>query len=92
MPIYEYECLKCGKGHEIMQRHNELPLTKCPDCGGEVKKLISNSSFVLKGTGWYKTDYPSPQSDKPAKADTSSESPAKSEKKPETKPETAAKT
>lgn len=60
MPIYEYECLSCGKQHEIMQRHNDMPLVECPDCGGGLKKLMSNTSFVLKGTGWYKTDYASP--------------------------------
>ena len=92
MPIYEYECLACGEEHEIMQRHNEMPLTKCPDCGGEMKKLISNTSFVLKGTGWYKTDYASPQSKKSAETDAGSASSSKQEKKPETKTEAAAKT
>lgn len=57
MPIYEYECLECHKIHEIMQKFNEEPLKNCPICGGEVKKLVSLSSFVLKGTGWYVTDY-----------------------------------
>ena len=59
MPIYEYACLKCGKTHEVMQKFSDEPLTKCSDCGGELKKLISNTSFVLKGSGWYVTDYPS---------------------------------
>lgn len=59
MPIYEYDCTKCGKQHEIMQKITEKPLTKCPECGGKMKKLISNTSFVLKGTGWYATDYAS---------------------------------
>lgn len=57
MPIYEYACSKCGKHHEIMQRITEAPLTICPKCGGQMKKLISSTSFVLKGTGWYATDY-----------------------------------
>ncbi|MDA8082721.1 MAG: hypothetical protein M0024_03565 [Nitrospiraceae bacterium] len=57
MPIYEYGCSKCGKHHEIMQKITEKPLTACPDCGGLLKKKISNTSFVLKGTGWYVTDY-----------------------------------
>jgi putative FmdB family regulatory protein len=92
MPIYEYQCLVCGKEHEIKRSHNEMPLTKCPDCGGEMKKLMSNTSFVLKGKGWYKTDYPSPQSKKPAATDTGSESPSKPEKKSEVKTETPAKT
>ncbi len=59
MPIYEYGCQKCGKHHEVMQKITEEPLTVCPVCGGEMKKKISNTSFVLKGTGWYVTDYAS---------------------------------
>ncbi len=56
MPIYEYECPKCGQ-FETTQRITEPPLKKCPACGAKVRKLISNSSFQLKGTGWYLTDY-----------------------------------
>jgi predicted nucleic acid-binding Zn ribbon protein len=73
-----------------MQRHDEMPLVKCPDCGGEIKKLISNTTFVLKGTGWYKTDYASPQRKTPAGTDTS-KSPSQPEKKSETKTEAPAK-
>ena len=57
MPIYEYKCESCRKHHEIMQKITEKPLTICPGCGGKMKKLISNTSFVLKGSGWYVTDY-----------------------------------
>ena len=57
MPIYEYKCEKCGKEHEVMQKMTEKPLTVCESCGGRLKKLISNTSFVLKGSGWYVTDY-----------------------------------
>lgn len=57
MPVYDYKCEKCNKEFEIEQRITEPPLTKCPDCGGEVHRLISNTSFVLKGSGWYLTDY-----------------------------------
>jgi putative FmdB family regulatory protein len=56
MPIYEYQCQKCGM-FEVTQRITENPLTKCPTCKSRVKKLISNTSFQLKGTGWYITDY-----------------------------------
>ena len=56
MPIYEYQCEKCGT-FETTQRITEKPLGKCPTCRGKVKKLISNTSFQLKGTGWYITDY-----------------------------------
>jgi putative FmdB family regulatory protein len=56
MPIYEYECQKCGH-FEVTQRITENPLSRCPTCKEKVKKLISNTSFQLKGTGWYLTDY-----------------------------------
>lgn len=57
MPIREYKCKECGNYMEVIQGINEKPLESCPKCGGKLEKLISNSSFVLKGTGWYKTDY-----------------------------------
>lgn len=56
MPIYEYQCEKCGT-FEVTQKITEKPLGKCPTCKGKVRKLISNTSFQLKGTGWYITDY-----------------------------------
>ena len=56
MPIYEYKCQKCGT-FETTQKITDKPLGKCPTCKGKVKKLISNTSFQLKGTGWYVTDY-----------------------------------
>ncbi|MDE0035341.1 MAG: zinc ribbon domain-containing protein [Deltaproteobacteria bacterium] len=56
MPIYEYQCSKCGV-FEVTQRITEDPLKKCPSCRAKVQKLISNTSFQLKGTGWYVTDY-----------------------------------
>jgi putative FmdB family regulatory protein len=57
MPIREYKCTKCGDTTEVIQKINEKPLETCVKCGGKLEKLISNSSFVLKGSGWYKTDY-----------------------------------
>lgn len=59
MPVYEYKCTKCNEQFEIMQKITDDPLTQCSSCGGELKKLITNTSFVLKGGGWYVTDYPS---------------------------------
>ena len=56
MPIYEYTCKKCGN-FEVMQRITEDPLKKCPTCSSKVTKLISQSAFHLKGSGWYMTDY-----------------------------------
>jgi|SRR6185312_4814842 len=57
MPLYEYQCLNCGKKTEVIQRFEDAPLAACPACGGEVKKLISSPAFQFKGTGWYVTDY-----------------------------------
>ncbi|OFV89634.1 MAG: hypothetical protein A3J75_06170 [Acidobacteria bacterium RBG_16_68_9] len=77
MPVYEYECPKCGE-FEITQRITEDALKKCPTCRAKVKKLMSSTSFQLKGAGWYVTDYArkdekKPKEEKPAtetKADT----------------------
>ena len=57
MPIYEYECLNCGKTAEAMQRFSDPPLSECSHCKGQLRKLISMSTFHLKGSGWYTTDY-----------------------------------
>jgi putative FmdB family regulatory protein len=57
MPLYEYQCQTCGKRTEVLQRFSDPPLAACPNCGGEVKKLISSPAFQFKGTGWYVTDY-----------------------------------
>ncbi len=91
MPIYEYGCMKCGKTHEIMQKFSDAPLTRCPDCGGEVKKLISNTSFVLKGTGWYVTDYASPKKNGEGRSEKKKSSETKKEEK-KTEPTAEAKT
>lgn len=57
MPIYEYECSKCGRIDEVIQKFSDRPLKKCKHCSGKLHKLVSHSSFHLKGTGWYVTDY-----------------------------------
>jgi putative FmdB family regulatory protein len=57
MPIYEYECTKCGQRIEVIQKMSDKPLKKHADCGGTLHKLISASGFQFKGTGWYVTDY-----------------------------------
>jgi putative FmdB family regulatory protein len=74
MPIYEYLCKKCGE-FEIMQRITENALRRCPTCHGKVTKLISNTSFQLKGNGWYVTDYA--RKDSPAKDSASKDSATK---------------
>ncbi|MFZ3158280.1 MAG: zinc ribbon domain-containing protein, partial [Smithella sp.] len=57
MPIYEYKCNKCGKQFEAFQGISDPELKSCKFCKGKVQKLMSLSSFSLKGTGWYATDY-----------------------------------
>lgn len=57
MPIYEYRCECCGKEFEEWQKFSDPPVERCVTCGGKTNRLISQSSFVLKGTGWYVTDY-----------------------------------
>lgn len=57
MPIYEYHCTSCDDHFEVTQKITDQPLGECPKCQGRVEKLISQSSFVLKGSGWYQTDY-----------------------------------
>lgn len=57
MPIYEYRCSKCGKTFEALQSVTAEPIRKCIHCQGKAKKIVSRSSFQLKGKGWYLTDY-----------------------------------
>jgi len=59
MPIYEYECQSCQEIVEKWQSLAEQPLTACPNCAGPLKKIISQSSFQLKGGGWYADGYSS---------------------------------
>jgi len=87
MPIYEYQCHKCGEHFEVTQKMADPPLKKHGNgsgCGGKVSKMMSANTFHLKGGGWYKTDYassgsstatPSAKKDKPAEKET----PAKTE-------------
>ncbi len=69
MPIYEYECLSCGKQCEVSQKFDDEPLSSCPDCGGHLHKLISHTSFILKGTGWFVTYYASSKKKKSREAE-----------------------
>ena len=59
MPVYEYECSGCEKVFEVQQRMSDAPLTTCPECEGSLRKLMSMSSFQLKGGGWYADGYSS---------------------------------
>lgn len=75
MPIYEYECEKCGAVKEAFQQFSDKPLKTCNACKGKLHKLISQSTFHLKGSGWYVTDYAGKSqanSSSPKKQDTTS--------------------
>lgn len=85
-PIYEYQCGKCGEIFEAFQKSTDEPLRKCKFCSGSVEKLISQSSFQLKGSGWYLTDY-SRKSNVGEKSETlAAKSGEKSEKSSDTSP------
>ena len=86
MPIYEYACQKCGHVVEVFQKINDKGPGKCPKCGGKLARVLSNTSFQLKGGGWYKDLY---SSVKPGGDSDSSEGP-KPTPKSETKSETTA--
>ena len=88
MPIYEYQCPDCGHRFDKLQKVSDDPVRICPHCGQEeVKKLVSASAFILKGSGWYKDHYGL----KPGGADTggSGSGPAKVDA-PAPKPESSA--
>jgi len=57
MPIYEYECKRCGHRFEMIQKFSDKPRKRCPECRGAVERLISAPAIRFKGTGWYVTDY-----------------------------------
>ena len=57
MPLYEYRCTKCNERVEVIQKFSDRLKTKCASCGGKLEKLLSAGGFVLKGSGWYKSDY-----------------------------------
>jgi putative FmdB family regulatory protein len=101
MPVYEYACEKCKHEFEAEQRISDEPIRTCPKCRArKVKRLISRTSFVLKGSGWYSDLYASPGAkkdgdskgveggDKPTTSDAKSDSisETKSESKPDAKP------
>lgn len=57
MPLYEYQCQKCGHRFERIQRFSDPLVKKCPECGGKVEQMISAPAVQFKGSGWYVTDY-----------------------------------
>jgi putative FmdB family regulatory protein len=97
MPIYEYQCESCHRLTEALLKVGERGPKKCEHCGGKLTRVISRTSFQLKGGGWYKDLYASSKPEGSGDGESSSSSPssdakdgAKTEAKPETK--TAAKT
>jgi putative FmdB family regulatory protein len=57
MPLYEYQCKKCGHIFEKILKFSDKPIKKCPECGGAVEQMISAPAVQFKGSGWYVTDY-----------------------------------
>ena len=81
MPIYEYQCKKCGRAFEVFQGITDPAVNSCKFCHGSVRKLMSLSSFHLKGGGWYATDYggkKAPAGEKTKETPTASPAPDKS--------------
>jgi putative FmdB family regulatory protein len=83
MPLYEYQCKKCGHRFEKIQKFSDKPVKKCPQCGGPVEQTISAPAVQFKGSGWYVTDY-AKKSTAPAGSDGGSKESKKEDKKPET--------
>ena len=77
MPLYEYECTKCGERVEIIQKISDPPYSHCPKCSGDMRKLMSSPAIQFKGSGFYKTDYASSKPPEP-KSETKSESKSES--------------
>ena len=77
MPIYEYACVSCDHHLEALQKMSEDPLVFCPECGEEsLRKKVSAAAFVLKGSGWYETDFKNSGKEKPKDAKASGEQPS----------------
>ena len=72
MPTYEYECPKCPRVFEVKQRITEPKLEICEICGGPIHRLLSATPFILKGGGWYVTDYPSESRKKASQSESTS--------------------
>lgn len=93
MPLYEYQCKKCGHRFEKIQKFSDPKVKKCPECGGAVEQVISAPAVQFKGSGWYVTDYarkssaPASETKESKKEEKKSEAPAKesSSKKSEKK-------
>jgi len=83
MPLYEYQCKKCGHRFEKIQKFSDKMVKKCPDCGGAVEQLISAPAVQFKGSGWYVTDYAKKSSGSPSSGDSGSKDKKDEKSKPE---------
>jgi len=84
MPLYEYQCKKCGHRFEKILKFSDKPIKKCPECGGSVEQVITAPAVQFKGSGWYVTDYAN-------KSGASSGSDGSKDSKAETKAESSSK-
>ena len=79
MPIYEYTCKACGHEFEVIQKITDRPVRKCEACGKlQAKRHISQTSFLLKGSGWYTTDYAGHQAHGSSESESAPAAPASS--------------
>jgi putative FmdB family regulatory protein len=81
VPTYEYECRQCPRTFEVRQRISEPALTTCDICGGPIRRLLAPAPFILKGGGWYVTDYPSESRKKALSSESGEKSSGSSEQK-----------
>ena len=94
MPLYEYECKKCGHRFERIQKFSDPHVRKCPDCGGPVEQVISAPAVQFKGSGWYVTDYAKKSSSgtgSSSNGDSKSDASSKKDDKKEGKAESSSK-
>lgn len=87
MPLYEYQCTKCGHRFEKIQKFSDKKIKKCPECGGPVEQVISAPAVQFKGSGWYVTDY-AKKSTAPSASDGGKDSKEAKDSKKEDKPKT----
>ncbi len=92
MPLYEYQCKKCGRVVEKIQKFSDPPLTKCQHCGGKLERLLSPPAIQFKGAGWYVTDYAKKSSAASGSSSSDSSAPSSDKKEKEaSKPKEPAK-
>ena len=91
MPLYEYQCKKCGHRFEKIQKFSDKPVKKCPECGGPVEKTISAPAVQFKGSGWYVTDYAKKSTPSSSDGGSKDSKDSKESKKEEKKTESSSK-